>query len=770
MNILNNLTLGKKITLLTITVLAVGIGVFGFLSIRAVNQATEAMLQDRLTTAQLVADYVDEALRRALIELNSTAQKIELGKGNGGLDIQVRQLEDILSRLSMITNGIFLVNRQGDIIWSKPQPSPLQSFNTQLYPNIGQAMEKRTSIISGLVSALITDTPVVLIASPVDSGSGALVVAVDLSRSGIGGFVQPIRLGTTGYVEIIDQNGVVVARTEPGPRLVPFERSDHSGRFAELIAEGKPARGLCHTCHEPVYKVERRDILAFIPLSEARWGVIIRQSEEEAMAPVHDLRRNLIAFGLGFIVVTLLCIMVITRDVVERIKALRHASQRIAGGDLVSPVAGLRKDDIGILAESFEDMRAKLNTSYGELEQATKDVSSVLAVSEILASLSDLSNLDNALDNALEKTLDAINESRGSILLYDEEKQILECRVNRGLYRDENLPVILKTGEGIAGQAAMRRETIWVEDISACPDITNHNLITTADIKAFASIPLYSKDKILGVLNIASPQVNKFSAHDIRLLEGIARHISTAIENARLHQEVQYKEKVRGELLQDIFSIQEEERKRIARELHDETCQVVSSLTASLEVLKGSLQTNPEKVAAIIKKAQTMSVGILDDIHKLIYELRPSLLDDWGLKAAIKWLIESNLEAQGIKVSFTTTGRARRLDSQIETVLFRVIQEAIHNIIRHAEASMVNISLNFSSNLIKAGIRDDGKGFNFVEAISSKNRPRGLGLLGMKERVEIVHGTLRIESRPDGGGTEINIEIPLRKEVSHGKN
>ncbi len=771
MKFLANLTLGKKLILLTTLGLILGISVFSFLGIRAVNQATEAMLQDRMTTAHLVADYLDEALGRALTELERTATLV----GNNGAEDNLRHraeaLEEVYNRLSIYTHRLYFLNERGEVMWSKPETSAIEGHNLFFYPSIDAGIKSGASGISALVSDPVTGTPVVFLTSPVEDerqeNKDMLVAAIDLSRSSIGGFVQPIRLGQTGYVEIIDQNGVVVARTSPGPELAPFEKSDHSNRFAELIAAGEPTRGLCHTCHEPIRKVERRDVLAFVPLSETRWGVVIRQSEKEALAPINELRQNLFLFGGGLAVITLLFVAITTHDVVSRIKMLTTASERIAGGDLASPITVAQKDEIGILALTFEGMRNKLKASYGELGQKTKELSSLLSVSEIFSHLSDLSNLDIALGSALDKTLEIMKEDTGSILLLDEEKQLLCCRVHRNLYREDISKACYRLGEGICGKAAQTGKVILVEDISTDPRFARSRLMAVEGLHGFASIPIWTKERVLGVLNIASREARKFSSDDVQLLEGIARGIAAAVENAKLHQEVQHKEEVRGELLKDILAIQEEERKRIARELHDETSQAIASLVANLEASAGMLPAAMDKPKALLRKAQSLSISILDGIHKLIYELRPSLLDDLGLVAATRWLADNNLRELGVKVDFRSTGRKRRLSSRLETTLFRVIQEAVYNIAKHARARNTSLSLHFKKNAIRVNIRDDGTGFDVAEAISSKDRPRGLGLLGMKERVELLNGTLNIQSRP-GAGTEINIEIPFNGEVSNG--
>ncbi len=246
----------------------------------------------------------------------------------------------------------------------------------------------------------------------------------------------------------------------------------------------------------------------------------------------------------------------------------------------------------------------------------------------------------------------------------------------------------------------------------------------------------------------------------IELMRDVTESKKMEYKIARLHKELQEKDETRGELLRQIFSIQEEERKRIARELHDETSQTLAGLAANLEAIARMLPGNMEKAKAELGKLQALSIDILDEMHKLIYELRPSLLDDLGLVAAARWLAENNLGEAVIAANFNVTGRERRMSSQLESTLFRVIQEAINNIIKHARAKNVIISLDFKKYTIRVRIQDDGRGFDVQEAISAKDRPRGLGLLGMKERVELINGKLTIRSHPGGRGTEINIEIP----------
>lgn len=384
------------------------------------------------------------------------------------------------------------------------------------------------------------------------------------------------------------------------------------------------------------------------------------------------------------------------------------------------------------------------------------------ALNTIAMALSRSLDLDTVLNSALDKTLEIMHGKIGGILLLDEEKQTLCYRVHRGLSQTYVGEMCLYLGEGIAGRVAQTGEAILVEDISKDPRATKPRIIAAEGLRAFASVPLRAKEKIVGVLNIASSESHKFSVDDVRLLESIAAQVAIATENARLHHQVQNQDKIRGELLSEIFSIQEEERRRIARELHDETSQSVASLAANLEVATATLPTGADEAKATLRKVQALSINILDELHRLIYELRPSLLDDLGLVAATRWLADNILAPAGVNVEFKTAGHQRRLPPGLETCLFRVIQESINNIVRHAQAKNATVMLNFQKSAITVNISDNGSGFDVAEAISTRDRPRGLGLLGMKERVALMNGTLSMRSHP-GSGTEIEAVIPLSK-------
>ncbi len=222
-----------------------------------------------------------------------------------------------------------------------------------------------------------------------------------------------------------------------------------------------------------------------------------------------------------------------------------------------------------------------------------------------------------------------------------------------------------------------------------------------------------------------------------------------------LYRELQKKEDARGELLRKVIRVQEEERKRIARELHDETSQALATLLLSVET-SAIPAADPQKER--LARMRAMANRALDSVHRLIFDLRPSVLDDLGLVSAIRWVAENRLESLGIDVVFEVVGTERRLKPEIETTLFRIGQEAVSNVAKHAEANSVKLASEFGDRFVRLQVEDNGKGFDLEEVSSSADRV--IGILGMKERAALVDGTIVIDSEPEKG-TRLAVEIPL---------
>ncbi len=229
-----------------------------------------------------------------------------------------------------------------------------------------------------------------------------------------------------------------------------------------------------------------------------------------------------------------------------------------------------------------------------------------------------------------------------------------------------------------------------------------------------------------------------------------------ALQATRL-EESQRREMQRGEILRRTVAAQEAERQRIARELHDETGQALTAIGLGLRGISNSLYQDTDKAAHNLKRLESMVDSSLNELQRLIADLRPSHLDDLGLPAALRWYAGEVQKRVPLQINLEVVGKQITLSSELKTTLFRLVQEALTNVIKHAEASHVNILLFFQSEAVNVSIEDDGCGFD-MSKIGTSERV-SWGLLGMQERTHLVNGECKIDSAPNRG-TRIEVTIP----------
>ncbi len=225
-----------------------------------------------------------------------------------------------------------------------------------------------------------------------------------------------------------------------------------------------------------------------------------------------------------------------------------------------------------------------------------------------------------------------------------------------------------------------------------------------------------------------------------------------------LEQSRQQQEQLRH-LAHQILSSLEEERKKISRELHDEIAQTLTGINVHLATLSRESAVNTKGLKKTISPTQRLVEKSVNIVHRFARELRPTLLDDLGLIPALHSFMNEFTKRTGIHIGFTASAGLERLDSARRTVLYRVAQSALTNVAQHAQASRVKVSIRKLRDAIRMEIRDDGKSFEVERVLFAKRHTR-LGLLGMRERAEMVGGSFGVESAP-GKGTTIRAQIPL---------
>ncbi len=236
-----------------------------------------------------------------------------------------------------------------------------------------------------------------------------------------------------------------------------------------------------------------------------------------------------------------------------------------------------------------------------------------------------------------------------------------------------------------------------------------------------------------------------------------------------MSKDLESKEKLQARLLAKVINAQEEERKRIARELHDETSQALTSLMVGLRFIEDSVDIT--SVTKEIADLRMLAAQTLDEVHRLATELRPSVLDDLGLVAAMEKYAKEFSIKMNINVDTHVGGlRGLRLPSDIEVTVYRIVQEALTNVAKYARAKNVSVVLRYRDSSLVAIIEDDGIGFDVNGILTSQNKEK-LGLFGMYERASIIGGRLSIESQL-GSGTTIYLEVHLKplEEVKDGKD
>ncbi len=602
--------LGAKMATMVIVGTIALVGWFLYLGTAALSDNIQRTLHERMLLAQATARHIDYVLLGVEQTLPHTAHALNLSDPYA--------LETtwayVCQRLSLYAQRIFLLDRTGRVLAAAPVTATLpdaihlSTFLNESSSPIFYVTHSSAEESLALAGTLVRDARGQVV--------GALLIHLELDGARVRVFTEPIGLGETGYMDLVDRSGLILASTQPS-RVGML--SDHQATFATLIQTRRATVATCHDCHHPTATIREREVLVFAPLERAPWGISIRQSQAQVFDSVYQLQQRIflvmgimLAGALGLVYLT-------TRSIITPVQALTAATQRITAGDLDTPLNVHREDEIGVLAHSFDVMRARVKQSLAEIQ------------------------------------------------LWNRE---LEARVR--------------------------------EQTRACEQ-----------------------------------------AH--RELE-------------ELYEKLRHKEHARRELLRRVFTAQEEERKRISRELHDETCQILTGLAYALD---NAIETFPHpEFKPQLEHMRTLVTTALREIQHIILDLRPTMLDHLGLVPALQWYAESRLNGTGIRFILREQGKPMRLAPMIETALFRVTQEAINNIARHSRATRAECYLNFTPICVQVSIKDNGKGFDPKTVFSSNEYRRGLGLLGMQERMSAIGGRVEIDSTP-GEGTLVRLTVPL---------
>jgi PAS domain S-box-containing protein len=364
--------------------------------------------------------------------------------------------------------------------------------------------------------------------------------------------------------------------------------------------------------------------------------------------------------------------------------------------------------------------------------------------------------LDDLLRELLARLQRALDTESATVLLLEDAKTLYP-RAGHGY--DLDPAVRVRVGAGVTGMVAATGEPLIVDnysnvDTAGIQGIPEGNL---RKIAAVMGVPLRIGDKVMGVVVVTSHRARRFTSEELQLLGLVADRVAPAVELARMVERVRGGRERQRVLARRLLTAQEEERRRLAMELHDQLGQVLTAVKINLGSLEkwaaaGSAPHHLHEAMASVDQA-------MQTVRDLALDLRPSVLDDFGLAAALRWYADRFARSGGVEMR-VSIGALPALPPELETACFRVAQEALTNVARHARARHVELEVEVVAAGLEMIVRDDGIGFDVAAAREQAIAGGSMGLLSMQERVLLAGGELDIEA-PSRGGTRVRARFAL---------
>jgi len=586
-------------------------------------------------------------------------------------------------------------------------------------------------------------------------------VFASLSAAWFNRIASEMQLPAGASLIVIDSQGMILAQ-DPDP-------SRWTGKYFPQSALVQTIRSQKEGTTELPGLDGVRRLFAFTPLydtADSQVFVSIGISLETAFAEANRiLTRNLIWLGAVAILALAAAWLGGELFILRRVRALLKGARGLIAGNWKSRT-GLPygSGELSELARVFDQMAEMLEQreierkqAEAESERSRRNLAALNTVTARISASLEASEIFETLRNLLAGEFEI---PAGAIYMYNATRNQLQLEECWGWVNDSEKAAARFSGsiwpyaDVIQQKKAVliddAREVVfyapWIKGTSEC---------------RLLSVPLAAKGEVEGVLDLFEYAEPGFSEDRISLFSTIGQQVGVVLENARMFGQIRAGRERLKELSQRNLAAQEAERRHIARELHDEVGQALTALKVNLQ----SIQRAPEAAAFDPQLQET--IGIIDrtlhQVRNLSLDLRPSLLDDLGVVSAIRWYLDRQAQRGGFEAQFLADPPEMRLNPELETTCFRVVQEAITNVVRHAQARLVRVELRQYEETLDLTIRDDGVGFDVRAARERGASDPSLGLLGMEERVQLMGG--QIEVRSDSTqplGTEIRCIFPFQ--------
>lgn len=679
-------------------VLSGAVGFFSFVQFR------KEAVQERLFLAQVVAHQLDTMAEKEIHGLDRLATA--LSPDDGAVLGQLRAFRT----QNRLGDAVYVLDEHGKKVFSDP------AFAEPIPPQLA-ALESVTPLFRKHGDK---GHPYLAIVRPFQRANHRHLLVSEMNPLGsmMSTFLQGMTTQPDMEVFVVDLNGVVLAapdqsrlfRTMPQAELVgerisarrPFVSEDLACEVCDMLGSGDSA------------------LTVMVPLRLAPWGVVVQQRKSQAFAALYTSQYGFLAAGMLSLLMGVFVSRALLKSVVSPIRALSDQAESMRRGDLTNPIEISGDHEITVLATTLDEARQRVCSTLDELR-------------------------------SLNETLEAKVANRTWVLKEQYESQRLLHAASEICTREPEaarfVPQILRLVAEYHGHEAMGLVTLPLDS----PPATYVHPHPTALpwLRADADPPdgwlklkLVYQDEVQGLL--FCPESEK---HRESVMDALQQQLALSLHGTYLMQRTMAQDRQRRTLVRRLLDAGEEERKRIARELHDEISQLLTVIGLSLDDM--GLDT------ADMKKAKALLLRTQAEIHRIIYDLRPSVLDDLGLSAAVRWYATNYLAKQGLAINLEVE-EDLDLPPEIEIVVFRIYQEIVTNILRHAHAESVSVELYLKDDKLVLAVEDDGVGF------AADDKFEGAGLVGMRERAALVNGTISFSSEPDMG-SQVTLVIPTAR-------
>lgn len=588
------------------------------------------------------------------------------------------------------------------------------------------------------------------------------------------------KVGRTGYTTVYDKTGNIIFAADSAMvggnlRQLGGEPSYYSTIFEQSLLGGD-ASGY-YKYKEPDEDIDRTKYMYTVPVESSNLIVAASTYLDEFSSAAEDTKSQIVSAveemsnqvdtqareaELIFIAIIVAMVVVVSgvsfllsETITRPIMALTKGSEQLSKGELDYTINVNTGDEMQVLAEQFNTMSISLKESYSDLEQKVIDrtekerqrAEQLRTINEVSRKISSIVNLDELLayvGNLMRQTFHFHNVN---IFLFEPTSGKLMLKTLHFSGQKTVIPVgvpLEMDEQGIIGKAAKSGEYVLVNNLAAEPDYKKPEGV--GETKSELAVPVKMGGRVLGVLDIESTEVDGFDEADVFTAQTLADQLAVAIENARLYQETRQMAVT-------------EERNRMAREIHDTLAQGFTGIILQLEATEQALGDTNEDVQKHLNQARSLARKSLQEARRSVWNLSPQALEQLRIDEAIKHEVARFKQDHDIDASFMIYGEKRDIPPEMGTALFRICQESLNNIAKHAHAKNVEVTLNFDTTDVELVIKDNGIGFD-LDPDGKAGKGGGYGLISMRERAIGQNGKFEVQSEK-GEGTLIRVSLPL---------